>query len=263
MVALRPNSLSIVALDKEKPLSLFFSFFSWNVSFIMLADAESVYITVIGQLNIVASKDTCVWNLGPNGTFTVKDARNIIDQKTLPSLPSTSWDKIIPHKNGPSMDDGPDVGNGCEASSSVISNVGYSPSPADNVPNLISFATKVFENYVKNTWEKLILVKSMMIKDMHFFKFSSKEEMEVKFHDVPIIAFTEDGLSAIATKNADGDLRDTIVVVVPKFSSEGFTMSTIRVEYEWAPPRCSECKVKWIKNGAKTGVYGFVAFKSA
>ncbi|GJR48534.1 RNA-directed DNA polymerase, eukaryota [Tanacetum coccineum] len=52
----------------------------------------------ISQLNIVASDDTCVWNLSPNGTFTVKDARNIIDQKTLPSLPSTSWDKIIPHK---------------------------------------------------------------------------------------------------------------------------------------------------------------------
>ncbi|GJU96537.1 putative RNA-directed DNA polymerase, eukaryota, reverse transcriptase zinc-binding domain protein [Tanacetum coccineum] len=52
----------------------------------------------IGQLNIVASKDTCVWNLCPNGTFTVKDAHNIIYQKTLPSLPSTSWDKIIPRK---------------------------------------------------------------------------------------------------------------------------------------------------------------------
>ncbi|GKC45235.1 RNA-directed DNA polymerase, eukaryota, reverse transcriptase zinc-binding domain protein [Tanacetum coccineum] len=52
----------------------------------------------IGQLNIVASEDTCVWNLNPNGTFTVKDARNILDQKTLPFLPSTSWDKIIPRK---------------------------------------------------------------------------------------------------------------------------------------------------------------------
>ncbi|GJX33427.1 RNA-directed DNA polymerase, eukaryota, reverse transcriptase zinc-binding domain protein [Tanacetum coccineum] len=49
-------------------------------------------------LIIDPSEDTCVWNLGPNGTFTVNDARNIIDQKTLPSLPSTSWDKIIPHK---------------------------------------------------------------------------------------------------------------------------------------------------------------------
>ncbi|GJT97366.1 RNA-directed DNA polymerase, eukaryota, reverse transcriptase zinc-binding domain protein [Tanacetum coccineum] len=52
----------------------------------------------IGQINIVASEDTCVWNLGPNGIFTVKDARNIIDQKTLPSLPYTSWDKIIIRK---------------------------------------------------------------------------------------------------------------------------------------------------------------------
>ncbi|GKB02780.1 putative RNA-directed DNA polymerase, eukaryota, reverse transcriptase zinc-binding domain protein [Tanacetum coccineum] len=49
----------------------------------------------IGHLNIVASEDTCVWNLGPNGTFTVNDARTIIDQKTIPS---TSWDKIIPRK---------------------------------------------------------------------------------------------------------------------------------------------------------------------
>ncbi|GJY86237.1 RNA-directed DNA polymerase, eukaryota, reverse transcriptase zinc-binding domain protein [Tanacetum coccineum] len=52
----------------------------------------------IGQLNIVASEDTCVWDLGPNGSFTVKDSRNIIDQKTLPSIPPTSWDKIIPCK---------------------------------------------------------------------------------------------------------------------------------------------------------------------
>ncbi|GJS81954.1 hypothetical protein Tco_0748495 [Tanacetum coccineum] len=44
------------------------------------------------------SEDTCIWNVGPNGTFTVKDARNIIDQKTLPSLSSTSWDKVIPRK---------------------------------------------------------------------------------------------------------------------------------------------------------------------
>ncbi|GJX92052.1 RNA-directed DNA polymerase, eukaryota, reverse transcriptase zinc-binding domain protein [Tanacetum coccineum] len=49
----------------------------------------------VGEAPLSISEDTCVWNLGPNGTFTVKDARNIIDQKTLPS---TSWDKIIPHK---------------------------------------------------------------------------------------------------------------------------------------------------------------------
>ncbi|GJT38425.1 retrotransposon protein, putative, ty1-copia subclass [Tanacetum coccineum] len=151
----------------------------------------------------------------------------------------------------------------------------------------------------------------MMIKDLHFFKFGSKKGMEamlesgtwlisnvtlilklwtpdaniikggvcnilvwVKLHDVPITAFTKDGLTAIAAKlgsplmldsyttvmcidscgrasyaramielKADVDLRDAIVVSIPKFSGEGFTMSTNHVEYEWVPPRCSECKV--------------------
>ena len=137
----------------------------------------------------------------------------------------------------------------------------------------------------------------MMIKDMFFFKFGFKDEIEamlesgpwfihnvllilnqwtpcanmkddvsnipiqVKFHDVPITAFTKDGLSAIATKlgnplmlhshtaamctnsrgrasnaramvelRADVELGDTIVVTVPKLSGEGFTTSTIHVE---------------------------------
>nr|GEV83573.1 RNA-directed DNA polymerase, eukaryota [Tanacetum cinerariifolium] len=53
----------------------------------------------IGQVNIEVSEDTCVWSLGSNGTFTIKEARNLIDQKTLPSLsPSTTWDKKIPRK---------------------------------------------------------------------------------------------------------------------------------------------------------------------
>ncbi|GJR61915.1 reverse transcriptase domain, reverse transcriptase zinc-binding domain protein [Tanacetum coccineum] len=124
-------------------------------------------------------------------------------------------------------------------------------------------AYPVVENYVKNTWGKFGIVKSMMIKDIHFFKFGSKERMEamlesgpwlihnvslilkqwtpdaniikedvcnipvlVKFHDVPITAFTEDGLSVIATKLAmielkvDVELSDTIVVVVLKFSDD-------------------------------------------
>nr|GEV53764.1 hypothetical protein [Tanacetum cinerariifolium]GEY72334.1 hypothetical protein [Tanacetum cinerariifolium] len=66
----------------------------------------------------------------------------------------------------------------------------------------------------------------------------------VKFHDVLITAFTEDGASyarAMIELKADVDLRDTIVA--PKFSGDGFTTSTINVEYEWAPHRCSECKV--------------------
>ncbi|GJT51463.1 MAK10-like protein [Tanacetum coccineum] len=38
----------------------------------------------IGQLNIVASEDTCVWNLGPNGTFTVNIFMWILSLDRLP-----------------------------------------------------------------------------------------------------------------------------------------------------------------------------------
>ncbi|GJW38817.1 hypothetical protein Tco_0064662 [Tanacetum coccineum] len=82
-----------------------------------------------------------------------------------------------------------------------------------------------------------------------------------------IIAFTKDGLSVINTRldtplmlgsytlvmcteswgmssyaraivelRADVELKDTIMVVVPKFVGYGYTMRTIHVEYEWTPP---------------------------
>ncbi|GJS51323.1 hypothetical protein Tco_0624685 [Tanacetum coccineum] len=51
------------------------------------------------QLNNDVNEDTCTWSLGPNGTFTVKDARYRIDQNILPTLAhATTWDKSIPRK---------------------------------------------------------------------------------------------------------------------------------------------------------------------
>nr|GEY38430.1 zinc knuckle CX2CX4HX4C [Tanacetum cinerariifolium] len=41
----------------------------------------------------------------------------------------------------------------------------------------------------------------------------------------------------------DVELKDTILVVMPKLVGEGFFMCTIRVEYEWKPPRCLSFKV--------------------
>ncbi|GJR52661.1 hypothetical protein Tco_1403182, partial [Tanacetum coccineum] len=66
-----------------------------------------------------------------------------------------------------------------------------------------------------------------------------------KLYGVPVTAFSEDGLSAIATKivRADVELKDTIVVAMPKLTREGFYTCTVRVEYEWKPPRCTCCKV--------------------
>ncbi|GJT09106.1 cytokinin dehydrogenase 3-like protein [Tanacetum coccineum] len=96
----------------------------------------------------------------------------------------------------------------------------------------------------------------------------------VKLHGVPVTAFSEDGLSAIATKldtplmldsytsdmcmqswgrssyarvmielRANMKLKDNIVVVMPKITREGHYTCNVRVEYEWKPPRCSSCKV--------------------
>ncbi|GJS37295.1 cytokinin dehydrogenase 3-like protein [Tanacetum coccineum] len=96
----------------------------------------------------------------------------------------------------------------------------------------------------------------------------------VKLHDVPVTAFNEDGLSAIATKlgtplmldsytsdmcmqswgrssyarvmielRADVKLKDNIVVAMPKITKEGHYTCNVCVEYEWKPPRCSSCKV--------------------
>ncbi|GJT71540.1 hypothetical protein Tco_1030826 [Tanacetum coccineum] len=42
---------------------------------------------------------------------------------------------------------------------------------------------------------------------------------------------------ALIELRADMELKDTIVVAMPKLVGEGFYMCTIRVEYEWKPPR--------------------------
>ncbi|GKF44295.1 retrotransposon protein, putative, ty1-copia subclass, partial [Tanacetum coccineum] len=96
----------------------------------------------------------------------------------------------------------------------------------------------------------------------------------VKLHGVPVTTFSEDGLSAIATKlgaplmldsytldmciqsygrsryaramievRADVELKDTIMVVMPKLTGEGFYTCNVCVEYEWKPPSCACCKV--------------------
>jgi hypothetical protein len=96
----------------------------------------------------------------------------------------------------------------------------------------------------------------------------------VKFHDVPLAMFSDDGLSLLATLigtpkrldaftsqmckeswgrssfarcmievKSDEVLRDSITVEIPLLDGTGSTIEKIRVEYEWKPPRCDKCKV--------------------
>ncbi|XP_021996195.1 uncharacterized protein LOC110893393 [Helianthus annuus] len=168
----------------------------------------------------------------------------------------------------------------------------------------------VVEYYAKNVWTKFGFLKVMMNESgFFFFKFDSKDGLMkvleggpwlirkvplflnvwspkitlkkdciktvpiwVKLHNVPIAAYTDDGLSLLASKlgtpkrldsytadmcvdnwgrssfaramieiNADNDLKDHITVAIPKMDEEGFILERVKVEYEWRPLRCSSC----------------------
>ncbi|GJZ08935.1 putative ribonuclease H-like domain-containing protein [Tanacetum coccineum] len=96
----------------------------------------------------------------------------------------------------------------------------------------------------------------------------------VKFHDVPLVAYTSDGLSLIATKigtlmmldsytnsmcleswrrsiyaiilikiEAFNDFSDNLVMAMPNLKGTGYTKETICKEYEWKPSHCSTCLI--------------------
>ncbi|GJW76656.1 zinc finger, CCHC-type containing protein [Tanacetum coccineum] len=72
----------------------------------------------------------------------------------------------------------------------------------------------------------------------------------VKLYGVPVTTFSDDGLSAIATKLGAPLMLDSyttdiynIVVAMPRIRREGHYTCNVRVEYDWKPPRCSSCKV--------------------
>nr|GEW91022.1 hypothetical protein [Tanacetum cinerariifolium] len=97
--------------------------------------------------------------------------------------------------------------------------------------------------------------------------------MNKPFHGVPFSAFSEDGLSSIATKlgtplmlesytsdmcmqswgrssyarvmvelRADVELKDNIVMTMPKITREGHYTCSVRVEYEWKLPSGNKMK---------------------
>ncbi|XP_021994822.1 uncharacterized protein LOC110891434 [Helianthus annuus] len=166
--------------------------------------------------------------------------------------------------------------------------------------------------FVKVNWKKFGLQKSMMnANGFFFFKFEDRKgmldalaagpwlirsqpfflqewtpntklekkevkkvQLWVKVHEVPIAAYTEDGLSMIATTigepnmldsyttsmcvdnwgrssfaralvevTAEKELKERITMAIPNLNGDGFTKETMYVEYEWNPLRCSSCCV--------------------
>ncbi|GJV98058.1 retrovirus-related pol polyprotein from transposon TNT 1-94 [Tanacetum coccineum] len=175
-------------------------------------------------------------------------------------------------------------------------------------------AFPLVKNYVTNTWAKFGFEKVMSDDDgLFYFKFASSNGLEqvleqgpwlirnipliltkwspnislskdevtrvpiwVKFHKVPVVAYSEDGLGLIETQvgtpimldaytsdmcvdtwgrmgfaralievSANKELKQEVMMVVPNIDKEGedHTLVKIKVEYEWKPPIYLECHV--------------------
>ena len=172
-------------------------------------------------------------------------------------------------------------------------------------------AFPLVEKYVKNTWAKFGLERVMLHNGFFFFQFATREGMErvlengpwlirlvplilniwspnsmlkkdeitlapvwVKLHNMPIVAYSETGLSLITTKlgrpimldaytsdmclnpwgrntyaralievSAAQALLNSLVVAIPLSNGKGHTLETIEIEYEWQPPRCEACRI--------------------
>ncbi|GKD80834.1 reverse transcriptase domain-containing protein [Tanacetum coccineum] len=114
------------------------------------------------------------------------------------------------------------------------------------------------------------------------FKFANSRGMKqvldrvpiwVKLHKVPLVVYSEDDLSLIATQigkplmldaytsfmcgeawgrinftralievSSDSDLKKEVTMVIPNEDEMDYTREVISVEYEWQPPRCVDCK---------------------
>ncbi|GJU51859.1 zinc knuckle CX2CX4HX4C containing protein [Tanacetum coccineum] len=172
-------------------------------------------------------------------------------------------------------------------------------------------AFKLVENYVKNTWAKFGIKRIQLHDDFFLFQFDSKAGMErvletgpwlirrvplilnmwspnvelkkdevktapvwIKLHHVPIVAYTEVGLSLITTQigkpimldsytcnmcvsswgrssyaralievSAEKAFMESIVIAIPLGKDKGHSLATVEIEYEWKPPRCAACLV--------------------
>ncbi|GKB16211.1 zinc knuckle CX2CX4HX4C containing protein [Tanacetum coccineum] len=168
----------------------------------------------------------------------------------------------------------------------------------------------IVEKYVLNTWAKYGIERAIIRNGFYLFKFKTKEGMEqvmehgpwtirlsplilniwkpntklvkeevasipvwVKLHKVPIVAYSEVGLSYITSKlgkpimldsytcdmclnpwgrssyaraliemTSDRAFVESLVVGIPLEDGLGHSMETIEVEYEWKPPHCGVCK---------------------
>nr|GEZ97902.1 hypothetical protein [Tanacetum cinerariifolium] len=77
----------------------------------------------------------------------------------------------------------------------------------------------------------------------------TKVHVWVKLYNVPVLTYSEDGLSLIATQIGKPIMLDAftnsmceVTMPIPDEEGDGHTKEVIRVVYEWKPPHCVDCQ---------------------
>nr|GEX30754.1 hypothetical protein [Tanacetum cinerariifolium] len=126
-------------------------------------------------------------------------------------------------------------------------------------------AYPVVANYVRNTWGKYGLLRSMFSSSTRLFsfQFSFIDGLDAMLENGPCFIrnnllilkkwhpnenlLKEDGRSSYARVmielRAVVELENNIVIAMLKITREGHYTCNVHVEYEWKPSRCSSCKV--------------------
>nr|GEZ44037.1 hypothetical protein [Tanacetum cinerariifolium] len=124
----------------------------------------------------------------------------------------------------------------------------------------------VVANYVRNTWGKYGLVRSMFNSStgLFYFQFISMDGLDAmlengpwfirnklvilkKWHPDEHLLKEDVSRSSYARVmielRADVELKYNIVMAMPKITREGHYTCKVHVEYEWKPSRCSSCNI--------------------
>nr|GEU98183.1 hypothetical protein [Tanacetum cinerariifolium] len=149
-----------------------------------------------------------------------------------------------------------------------MNDAGTTMGPTPTIILLVDYL--VVTNFVRNTWGKYGLVKSMLnlYTRIFSFRFSFIDGLDAMLENVSwfirnnplflkkwnpdVIKLKEDvgkvlGMSsytrALIDVQVHVELKDNIMVVMPKLVGKRFYTCTVHVEYEWKPLRCACCKV--------------------
>ncbi|GJR72839.1 retrovirus-related pol polyprotein from transposon TNT 1-94 [Tanacetum coccineum] len=111
-------------------------------------------------------------------------------------------------------------------------------------------AYPVIANYVRNTLDAMLENGPWFIRNNSLIlkKWLPNENLlKEDVSTVPVWVKLHGGRSSYARVlielRADVELKDNIIVAMPKITRKGHYTCNVRVEYKWKPPRCSSCKV--------------------